>query len=46
MAPANLARQASQGVRDLGTLAAQTLQDFRRGMAEKEADVRASLSKD
>jgi len=44
--PANLARQASQGVQDLGALAAQTVEDFRRGMAEKEADLRASLSKD
>jgi hypothetical protein len=46
IAPANLARQASQGVQDLGALAAQTMEDFRQGMAEKEAEVRASLSKD
>jgi hypothetical protein len=44
--PANLARQASQGVQDLGALGGQVLEDFRQGMAEKEAEVRASLSKD
>jgi hypothetical protein len=43
MAPPNLARQAGETMRDLGSLATQVLQEFRHGMAEKEAEVRASL---
>jgi hypothetical protein len=43
MAPANIARQAGRGAQDVGALAAQAFSEFRRGMAEKEAEVRASL---
>ena len=46
MAPANLARQAGRGVQDLGAMAAEALSEFRRGMVEKEAEVRASLGSD
>ena len=44
MAPANLARQAGRGIQDVGALAGEAVEEFRRGMAEKEAEVRASLA--
>jgi hypothetical protein len=43
MAPANLARQAGGAARDLTSLVGEALHEFRRGMAEKEAEVRTSL---
>ena len=43
MAPPNLARQAGAAVRDVGSLLAEAIGEFRSGMAEKEAEVRASL---
>jgi hypothetical protein len=43
MAPPNLARQAGETVRDVGSLVGEALSEFRRGMAEKESEVRASL---
>jgi hypothetical protein len=43
IAPPNLARQAGQTVRDAGALVAEALTEFRRGMSEKESEVRATL---
>ncbi|HEV8420166.1 MAG TPA: hypothetical protein VGR13_02280 [Actinomycetota bacterium] len=43
MAPANLARQAGGTVRDLSSLVGEALSEFRRGMVEKESEVRSSL---
>jgi hypothetical protein len=44
MAPANLATQAGKTLGDLAALAGQALDEFRQGMAEKEAEVRAALA--
>jgi hypothetical protein len=43
MAPPNLARQAGETFRDLGSLVTEAFTEFRTGMAEKESEVRASL---
>ena len=43
MAPANLAKQAGRTLSDLAALAGQALAEFRQGMADKEAEVRAAL---
>ena len=43
MAPANLAKQAGDGFRDLGSLLSAAVSEFRAGMAEKEAELRAEL---
>jgi hypothetical protein len=43
MSPPNLARQAGETVRDAGSLLSEALAEFRRGMAEKESEVRSSL---
>jgi hypothetical protein len=45
MAPANIGRQAGQAVVDLGKLVSGALAEFRTGMTEKEAEIRASLSR-
>jgi hypothetical protein len=44
LAPSNLARQARGTAGDAGTLLRDAAREFRLGMAEKEAEVRASLS--
>ena len=44
VAPANLARQVGEGARDVGSLIAQAAKEFREGAAQKEAEVRSSLS--
>jgi hypothetical protein len=44
VAPANLARQMGDGARDLGSLVRQAARDFREGAAQKEAEVRSTLS--
>ena len=41
--PANIARQAGMVARDLGALAGNAVRDLRAGMAEREAQIRASL---
>jgi hypothetical protein len=43
MAPANLAREASNALRELGTVLADAAKDFRTGMAERESEIRSSL---
>lgn len=43
-APATLARQAKGSARDLGTRMGEAAREFRRGVEEKEAEVRASLA--
>lgn len=43
LAPANLARSAGQTVLDSAALVGQAAREFRDGMAEREAEVRASL---
>jgi hypothetical protein len=43
MAPPNLARQAGDAFRDVGSLIAEALSEFRQGVAEKESEIRASL---
>jgi hypothetical protein len=44
MAPTNLAKQAGKTMSDLAALAGQTVAEFRQGMADKEAEVRAALA--
>jgi hypothetical protein len=44
MAPANLAREASNAVRELGTVLADAAKDFRTGMTEREAEIRGALT--
>lgn len=44
LAPANLAQQAGTTVRDLTTLLGEAAREFRRGMAEREVEVRSSLA--
>jgi len=43
VAPANLAKEAREAVSDLGHLVRESLEAGRKAMAEKEAEVRASL---
>jgi hypothetical protein len=45
MAPPNLARQAGQALSDLATLANEAIKEFRAGMAEREAELRAQVSR-
>ncbi len=44
MAPANLARQTGETLRDATSLLGEALRDFRQGMADKEMEVRSSLN--
>ena len=43
MAPANIGQQLGDTARDLGQLARETMEEWRRGAAEKEAEIRAAL---
>ena len=43
MAPANLGRQLGDTARDVGQLVREALEEWRTGMAEKEAEIRAQL---
>jgi hypothetical protein len=43
VAPANLGRQVSQGASDIGRLFRAALDEGRRGMAEREAEIRREL---
>lgn len=42
-APSNLGRQAVETGRDVGRLLRETASEFRAGMSEREAEIRASL---
>jgi hypothetical protein len=43
MAPANLGQQLGSTARGLGQLAREAAEEWRRGAAEKEAEIRAQL---
>jgi hypothetical protein len=43
VAPANIGRQVSRGASDLGRLVRAAIEEGRRGMAEREAELRAEL---
>ena len=43
MAPANIGQQLGETARDLGQLAREAMEEWRRGAAEKEAEIRAQL---
>jgi len=43
MAPANVGRQVGDTARDLGQLLREALEEWRKGAAEKEAEIRAQL---
>ena len=43
MAPANVGRQVGDTARDVGQLVREALEEWRKGMAEKEAEIRAQL---
>ena len=43
MAPANLGQQLGSTARDLGQLAREAAEEWRRGAAQKEAEIRAEL---
>jgi hypothetical protein len=43
VAPANLAREAGEGLRSVGALLSQAAKEFREGAAQKEAEVRSTL---
>ena len=43
MAPANMGRQLGDTARDLGQLLREALEEWRKGAAEKEAEIRAQL---
>jgi hypothetical protein len=43
VAPANVGREISNGMRDLGQLMREALAEGRQAMQEKEAEIRASL---
>jgi hypothetical protein len=43
MAPANVGRQLGDTARDIGQLIQEALEEWRKGMAEKEAEIRAQL---
>ncbi len=43
MAPANIGQQLGSTARDLGQLAREAMDEWRKGMAEKEAEIRAQL---
>ena len=43
MAPANVGRQLGDAARDLGQLLQEAVEEWRNGMAEREAEIRAQL---
>ena len=43
MAPANVGRQLGDTARDVGQLVREALEEWRKGMAEKEAEIRSQL---
>ena len=43
MAPANVGRQLQDTFQDIGQLVREILEEWRKGMAEKEAEIRAQL---
>ncbi|MFN2544985.1 MAG: hypothetical protein ABR600_10535 [Actinomycetota bacterium] len=43
MAPANMGRQLGDTARDIGQLVRESLEEWRKGMAEREAEIRAQL---
>ena len=43
MAPTNIGQQMAGAARDMGQLAREALEEWRKGMAEKEAEIRAQL---
>ena len=43
MAPANIGQQLGGAARDLGQLAREAMEEYRKGAAEKEAEIRARL---
>jgi hypothetical protein len=43
VAPANVGKQLGGTVRDLGRLAREAMEEWRKGAAEKEAEIRAQL---
>jgi hypothetical protein len=43
MAPANVGRQLGDTARDVGQLLREAMEEWRKGMAEKEAEIRAQL---
>jgi hypothetical protein len=43
MAPANIGQQLGDTARGLGQLAREAMEEWRRGAAEKEAEIRAQL---
>ena len=43
MAPANVGRQLEDTFQDIGQLVREILEEWRKGMAEKEAEIRAQL---
>ena len=43
MAPANVGRQLGDAARDLGQLLQEAVEEWRKGMAEREAEIRAQL---
>ena len=43
MAPANIGQQLGETARDIGQLARETMEEWRKGAAEKEAEIRAQL---
>jgi hypothetical protein len=43
MAPANVGRQLGDTARDVGQLLREAAEEWRKGMAEKEAEIRAQL---
>ena len=43
LAPANIGRQAGQLAKDAGSLVTDAAREFRRGMDEKEREIRSSL---
>ena len=45
LAPASLAREASEGLRSVGALLTQAAHEFREGAAQKEAEVRSTLGR-
>jgi hypothetical protein len=43
MAPANVGRQLGDTARDVGQLVREAMEEWRKGMAEKEAEIRSQL---
>jgi hypothetical protein len=43
VSPANVGRQLAEGGRAVGSLLSQAAADFRTGMAEREAEIRAAI---